>query len=280
MTNRETIGILTPEQEALIPIYRDKWVPIVSSTATLDRDREIAAINTAYRLSNYPAPEILFYHSPFDAIRSISRSNELSHIYLGRSLSVKFSKRVLDHLQHMLDRQICRKLSIKIGNQMSYCDPPYYWTEEYPIRSCFHNISFPNCLTEQISRDLEIIHPELEYQDTSEITNNITRTAQWAALACRMDFYISVLNLQHDRKIWQAIQRLIYDCGFIMMFERVCIACPRPTKMIFDADNRLHGDLESALEFPDGYAVYAHHGEIHNSYDNRDKFGDPISGKR
>jgi hypothetical protein len=279
MTNREAIGILTPEQEALIPVYRDKWVPIVSSTASLDRDREIAAINTAYRLSNYPAPEILFYDSPFDAIRSIARPNERPHDYLGRSLNSKFSNRVFNHLGHMLDRQISNQLLIEIGNRMLYRVPPYYWTEEYPIKPCFHDIGFPNCLSAQINRDLEKIYPKLEYRYTFELTNNISRTAQWAVHACRMDFYISVLNLQHDRKIWQAIQQLIYDCGFIIMFERVCIACPRPSKILFDTDNRLHGDLEPALEFSDGYAVYAHHGEIHNSYDNRDKFGDSILGK-
>ena len=274
MSNREIITTLTPAQEALIPIYREKWVPIIYSTAPLDRDREIAAINTAYQLSKYPAPEILFYDSPFDAIRSIVRPNERPHVYLGRSLNSKFSNRVFNHLRHMLDRQISRELVMKIGNQMSYRIPPYYWTEEYPIEPCFHNICFPTCLSTQINRDLEIIHPELEYQYTSELTNNISRTAQWAVHACKMDFYISVLKLQHDRKIWQAIQQLIYDCGFIIMFERVCIACPRPTKMLFDGDNQLHGNLESALEFPDGYAVYAHHGEIHPPYDDRDKFGD------
>lgn len=65
MSKKEIITTLTPEQEALIPIYREKWVPIIYSTRPVDRDREIAAINTAYQLSNYPAPEILFYDSPY-----------------------------------------------------------------------------------------------------------------------------------------------------------------------------------------------------------------------
>ncbi len=219
MTNREIITTLTPEQEALIPIYREKWVPIIYSTAPLDRDREIAAINTAYQLSKYPEPEILFYDSPFDAIRSIVRPNEHPHVYLGRSLDSKFSNRVFNHLRDMLDRQISRELSIEISNRMSYRDPPYYWTEEYPIQPCFHNMVFFNCLSAQINRDLEKKHQELEYRYTCELTHNISRTAQWACHACRIDFYISVLKLQHDRKIWQEIQRLIYDCGFIIMFE-------------------------------------------------------------
>jgi hypothetical protein len=39
--------------------------------------------------------------------------------------------------------------------------------------------------------------------------------------------------------------------------------------MLFDRHKQLHGDRESALEFPDGYRVYAHHGK-HPDYDTYD----------
>jgi hypothetical protein len=269
MPRKSIVTKLTPEQELLIPVYREKWVPIAYSTAPVDRDREIAAINASYRLSNYPEPEILFYDNPLQAIQSISRIGERPHDYLGRDLSIKFSKRVFDHLTNIVSRQISVNLRAKLGDRMRYIDPPYYSTENNPIISSFPFES--NCLREQLTIDLDKFNPELEYQYTSEFINGITRPAIWSVHACMIDFCISVLKLEYDRQRWDAIQQLIQHCGFLMRFERVCVAFPRPTKMLFDENKHLHSDRESALEFPDGYSVYAHHGKQpdYDSYDWR-----------
>lgn len=269
MPKKSIITTLTPEQESLIPIYRDKWLPISYSTAPLDREREIAAIEAAYRLSDYPEPEILFYDNPLKAIQSIARVGERPHDYLGRDLTIKFSKRVFDHLTNIINRQITFDLQVKLGNQMRYSDPPYYWTEKNPIIRNFPCES--KCLQQQLIIDLDKFNPELEYQYTSAFTDWITRPAAWACIACKLDFCISVLKLEYDQQRWDAIQQLIQHCGFLMRFERVCIAFPRPTKMLFDENKQLHGDQESALEFPDGYSVYAHHGKQpdYDTYDWR-----------
>jgi hypothetical protein len=267
MPKKSAITILTSEQELLIPVYREKWLPIAYSTAPLDRDREIAAINAAYRLSSYPEPEILFYNNPLQAIQSIARVGERPQNYLGRDLTTKFLKRVFDHLTNIINRQITVELRYKLQDRMRYIDPPYFWTEKNPIISSFPFGS--NCLQEQLTIDLDKLNPELEYQYTCQFTNWITRPAEWAVIACTLDFCISVLKLEYDRQRWNAIQQLIQHCGFLMRFERVCIAFPRPTKMLFDENKQLHGDRESALEFPDGYSVYAHHGK-QPDYDNYD----------
>jgi hypothetical protein len=251
MPKKSIITALTPEQELLIPVYREKWLPIAYSTAPLDRDREIAAINAAYRLSNYPEPEILFYDNPLKAIQSIARVGERPHDYLGRDLTIKFLKRVFDHLTNIITRQITFDLRVKLVDRMRDVD-------SFPFES--------SCLREQLTIDLDKFNPELEYQYTSEFTSSITRPAIWSVHACVIDFCISVLKLEYDRQRWNTIQQLIQHCGFLIRFERVCIACPRPAKMLFDDNKQLHGDRESALEFPDGYSIYAYHVK-HPDYD-------------
>ena len=37
MPKKSVVTTLTPDQELLIPVYREKWVPIAYSTAPLDR---------------------------------------------------------------------------------------------------------------------------------------------------------------------------------------------------------------------------------------------------
>ncbi len=269
MTKKLVVTTLTPEQELLIPVYREKWLPITYSTAPLNRDLEVAAINAAYRLSNYPEPEILFYDNPLQAIQSLCRVDERPENYLGRDLSIKFLKRVYDHLENLINRQLTSKLRVELGDRMRYVDPPYYWTEGNQIISSFPFES--NCLQHQLEIDLDKFNPELEYQYTSKFTKSIVRPAAWSVNACKIDFCISVLKLEHDRERWKAIQNLIQHCGFLIWFEHVCIAFPRPTKMLFDDNKQLHGDRESALEFPDDYSVYAHRGKQpdYDSYDWR-----------
>ena len=74
------------------------------------------------------------------------------------------------------------------------------------------------------------------------------------------DFCISVLKLQHDRQKWQVLQELMQHCSFIFQFEKFCVVCDRPCKLSFDQENRLHADKEPAIQFADGYGVYACHG--------------------
>ncbi|WP_225977437.1 DUF6745 domain-containing protein [Nostoc sp. CENA543] len=101
---------------------------------------------------------------------------------------------------------------------------------------------------------------EVEYIDILYLTQPLTRTADWAIWGCMLDFCISVLGLHHDKKKWRVFQDLIQYCGLISKFEKVCIVCDRPCKLSFNQDNILHAEGEAAIQFPDGYSIYVHHG--------------------
>ena len=75
-----------------------------------------------------------------------------------------------------------------------------------------------------------------------------------------LDFAISVLNYPHLSKKWAALQGLAKHCGWIFAVDNVCIVCDRPTRMLVDEANQLHGEGEPALQFADGFTIYAHHG--------------------
>ena len=44
------LGTLTKEQEALLPIYRQKWLNIGYSTNPIDREQTIKSIKWLYKL--------------------------------------------------------------------------------------------------------------------------------------------------------------------------------------------------------------------------------------
>lgn len=60
---------LTPEQEALIPVYREKWRAIALSTERIDREKAAEVVKAAYKVMDFDEPKILFYDSPYAALK-------------------------------------------------------------------------------------------------------------------------------------------------------------------------------------------------------------------
>jgi hypothetical protein len=58
---------LTPEQEALIPVVRDKWRKIALDNSPTDREKAEVAINNLYQSANLDSPEIIWFDNPIDA---------------------------------------------------------------------------------------------------------------------------------------------------------------------------------------------------------------------
>jgi hypothetical protein len=74
------------------------------------------------------------------------------------------------------------------------------------------------------------------------------------------DFCISVLNCTLAQSTWELYQSLVNDCGWVLAHEKTCFVCERPIKLSFDNQQRLHAEGEPAIQFVDGFSVYASHG--------------------
>jgi hypothetical protein len=82
---------LTPEQTALIPVYRQKWWKSALSHKRLDRERTQKAIATAYSLLSLPSPEIVFFDSPQAAVEFWERQPKSSLERYGLPVSQFYS---------------------------------------------------------------------------------------------------------------------------------------------------------------------------------------------
>jgi len=64
------IKSLTPQMEALLPVYRDRWLSLGLSTDRMDKDRAREAASECYRSAGLTPPETFLYaKSPQDARR-------------------------------------------------------------------------------------------------------------------------------------------------------------------------------------------------------------------
>ena len=62
---------LTPQQQALIGVYREKWRRIALSTESIDREEAAKSVIFAYAAIGYKEPQIIICDSPRAAIERI-----------------------------------------------------------------------------------------------------------------------------------------------------------------------------------------------------------------
>lgn len=243
------IDKLTPEQEALIPAYREKWKAIALSTERIDRQKATEAVGFLYTefLEKY-VPLIKFHQSPYAAIREILRGS--SHEKLGRN----YSGYVVECAGKQLGNFWSQK-SFLVRSRIARAN----------LHSCPSELGFD--FSEQSFRSLDLIlqsnQAELVYQSwIHKVEIKAISSFDWAGTAAAFDFFTSELDCHYEPVLYQAVEQLVISGGMFFLFEQLCLVCDRPTKISFDSKNRLHAEGETAIQFADGFSVYAHHGKL------------------
>jgi hypothetical protein len=239
-TNNSTIlpivlNKLTLEQENLIPVISEKWRNVALSTERIDHQKATIAIQEAYTIIGKSTPEIIFFDSPYAALNS--KLNFQKKDYLHSQMKYKIENELESLLWRFLDiplvsevdNLLCQLLESKLITEMDYL----------------------------IKDELD---SQLNYQLRNEL-NNCIQPELWGAFhGSWADFFISVLNCTPNQKNLQIFQSLIKLCGWIFPYENTCLVSERPIKLSFDSQNQFHALGSPAIEFADGFSVYAYHG--------------------
>ncbi len=261
----------TPEQEALMPVYREKWRAIIRSTEPIDRQKASEAIKTAYTAIGTEEPKILFVDSPIAALNTIiiqnqlgsplwkqlsnQLSNQLSMQLGGRQMNDQFGTYLESYKLGNLDRE---DLMVKLQewsqllNQILSQFRSQLWSRLW--RQLWRPVE-----ESQLDRHLWFkLWEELEGQPGREHVQIFDEV--WVDFGVWFDFAISVLNLAHEQRLGEVCLSLAKYCGLIFPFEKICFVCERPIKLSLDSEDRLHAVGEPAIQFADGYSLYAYHG--------------------
>mgnify|MGYP001794564804 CR=1 FL=1 len=233
MSENPIITELTPEQEALIPVYRNKWLKIALSTERIDKKKAAEAVNYFYQFIGEDEPELLFFDSPYGAFEELDRIDSYSQdIYIFNHLGRIFTS----HIYDLVFDKTAREISKKLGN-----------------------ISFIRRIGVEYS-----IFNELEDKEIyvyPEYIHNYSHPIDWATnYGDFYDFCIDVLNLPFYKEKWDILQKIVKECWWIFSFKGICLICERPFNAEFDEQNNLHADGKPAIEYADGFKVHAHHG--------------------
>jgi hypothetical protein len=196
---------LTSEQEALIPVYCDKWRKIALSSKRIDRHKAAEALNDAYTYIGLDEPKIICCDSPYAA---------------------------LNHPYHQIREQLCTELWVDIHTQINNQVDAKLLTK------------LLNQTSSQLETQLNFIASQLDRQldkefDT-ELVLNCLKPELLACYGSTFDFCISVLHCNHNQREWLIYQSLAKFCGWILFYKKTCIVCDRPLHLLFDNQNRLH----------------------------------------
>jgi hypothetical protein len=258
------IETLTPEQETLIPVYRDKWKQIALSTERIERQKATEAVKAAYAAINLSEPKILFFDSPFAASKTFISLFKLDYSPPRKRGVVNFLLWLLGvrHEYFSVDRASGRQLSPEELLEFEIRDRrSQLWEQLYnqPVSQLWEQMD--NLLEAEQVWELSssLLIPHLMLPE-SQLSLGWIKPEYWAESSSLFDFCISVLNCTYNPRQWAAYQLLVENCGWLFSFEKTCIVCDRPIKFSFDEPNFLHTPGEPAVQFADGYSLYLYHG--------------------
>jgi hypothetical protein len=346
------LKFLTPEQEALIPGYQEKWRQVYLSTQPIDRVRAEAAVKQAYAVMGKKAPtEIVFCASPRAALERLQsnivevetpyeyredRSSQKPPNFFQAVVKVGWEIIKAQNKQrsaatkplHDLFGEVSGYSSKILAEQIEKALPKDLTTKDIVEQSFFSSSLMFNKLGKELEErgDTDLANtlqdkPQDEWQESFGMTASAIES-QLAFLPAKgflfrgwlkgmiqgtlasevcglehpdfiqvilgsfsldiptqiflrdnpsvvisnfiigsalVDFVYTVMNNSYTSQKWSVLQELVRECGWIFGTEDICIICDRPTKILLDGDNRLHGETEPALEFADGFVAYAHH---------------------
>ncbi|MBD2006834.1 MULTISPECIES: DUF6745 domain-containing protein [Cyanophyceae] len=229
--SQKKIEKLTPEQEALIPLYRDKWRNIAYSTEPIDREKAAEAVKEAYNLIALSEPKIIFCDSPYSA----------DNQWLSKE-----SREFTDDSYGRVSQELEYKLWDKLMGQLWEKMRSYFETEE--LHTHLHN---------QVSSKIGM---ELGFE--LSIFGYCLDIEEWSSSGVFIEFCVFVLNLNctENLKEWIVFQSIVKNCGWIYPYEKIAIICDRPRVLSLDNQQRLHAEGSPAIQFADGYSLYAYHG--------------------
>ena len=238
------IESLTPEQEVLFSSFVEKWRLIALSTEPIDRQKAVNSVGAAYDLIGKKQPEVIFCRSPYEALLEIwvlsDSQNDFSRL------------RAIDLYQLVLERSNNWLCDVISGLKW-----PRFFRQAY----------------RQINHTQDLLVSELFTQWRLQIGSDWRHSTRDIKLTCpifdeALYFYIDVITYDFSMAVkkdnpppweWNVFRDIVTDCVWIFPFKGVCFVCDRPRVLSFDSENRLHAEGSPAIQFADGFGVYAYH---------------------
>jgi hypothetical protein len=227
---------LTVEQITLASQYRKKWQLIATSIETINHEICAELVKRLYKELAAQEPEILFFKSPHEALKNrgefIQKTSAFSQVI------------------HDFERKIVEEI------YSGFTFSPSTWNklkDLYNIDDTEQWMGMNYSVMEQLKINFKKLYSSTCCEWFRPSESNIYDG----------DFLISTLELNIiSMSSWQLFKCLNEQMGWYNPLVDICIICDRPRIMNFDEKRELHMDGAPAVEYADGFSVYAFHGTV------------------
>ncbi len=228
------IKSLTPQQEAKLPAYAQKWLDIGLSTEPCNVTQTKRWINRAYKQAGLEPPkEYKLFDSP------LSCAQYQLEVNLSNQVKDHTKTQILDPLRDQVHDQVCSQVWSQVWDQVSD-------RVRIQVRSQVWN-SVWGQVYDQVWKQ---VWTQVSNQTHYQLYGN--HDAHWLGL---YDFLLKELKLDCVRH-WTPLINLAKHCGWWRPYKEVCLIQHRPKEIHFNSQKQLHKDGGPALSYRDGFSLW------------------------
>ncbi|MEM9006406.1 MAG: DUF6745 domain-containing protein [Cyanobacteria bacterium P01_F01_bin.86] len=215
------IASLTPEQEATIPHYQEKWRSLNLSTERMDRRRAESALKAAYTLAAKPHPEFHFLDGP-QALQEFLEPYSAKDFLLQRGNLVSlYDTSLLKRLQDHFTPDLWQTLSVQLTTDGAHDAIHRIHAIATRLLSERFNQSVSTAWTEAQARQREELREQFQGEFLMQLGEYTQRLAQeglqafnetiWQPLSNQPFMQSTVQELAKWTQIGQVIKDTIWD---------------------------------------------------------------------
>ena len=221
-------------ENKIVKEFISKWRTIGLCTEPANRKLAEEGICMAYESSGNKIPKnIIWCNSPFEIVRKTEIEDINESLY----------NSVVLHNHVTTEDYLKKSVEFKIWNDA------YNILVDTQDKSTFSSIR--TCIRGNLKKYLSY------YCDFLYRSGNGQDYSDWL---CLYDYFIEVYGLKEKNKNIRGIFQISKNAGWWMAYKDTCWISERHNIIKINSDGKVHADGEMAIQYPDGWGVYAFDG--------------------
>lgn len=259
---------LTPEQEALVPQWLERYWKYATETAAADKPLATEGIRELYATLDRPAPPMLWVYSPVSAALLLALiADTESWTAFDAALDTEMGARLPGGLDNYPRDRVAAAQRWELGHEVSLAmrrqlgdDTPDRYGEEAPADEVDRQLR--DVAGTIIREKLPALIDRLRDRETAQSLGQYLGACfygQHEFWTCYYTFCRDVVGDTYSdrcRKQLDAWNKIVAACGWFVVLEDWALVCQRPVIQHLDSRGELECDYEPAIAFADGWTVW------------------------
>jgi len=251
------IESLTEEQRGRFAEFADRWTAVGLCTEPADRTAAEAGVRLAYEIAAKPAPRIVWCMSPLSGAlaRAIVTSKKVRASVVA-SIRASVSDSVRASVWASVEASVAASVRASVWDSV--------W--DSVVASVWDSVaaSVRDSVAASVSAS---VSDSVAASVSASVWDSVAASVRAACygqhdatgLAFHRYFH-DVCGLVEQTKKLSGLWAIAESAGWFWPDERVCWVCERQSRVRKDDRGRLHADDGAAVQYPDGWGVWAWHG--------------------